>query len=676
MEDPQPAVNNHNSNNTNDSEDEETRLRRQRAAEEAMEQMLLAQEAEEEAAAALGEFVDDTQIPNEEFHDEPVLFPNGDERDGGVGQDDPLLMMNGHDNPHNYDDHQHRRKTPSYIQTSFFAAFALIYYALRTRQQWYLALVYLSSRKWAYIVLGNALVASLIAIFQFFTNFFMNGLRLAEAEGLGDFFRWNVTETCLALTMFRSELNIQTGILFLILVLAKCLHWVADMREGHLRMTEEAVIVNPETGRLGLRWSHFRLLLCLVVLQLFDILAVVQCGYDIMNKGPSVSILFAFEGAILLVSVASNITLWHLHAIDGFMHYLHETMGPERSMHRWIHPWKDHKATLVFAVEVQAQAAKFLFYVTFFAIVMTYYGMPINLFREVYMSFNALKQRLVAFSKYRQLMASMNRFATPTEEELAEDSSCIICRDEMTVETTKKLPGCGHLFHKSCLREWLVQQQSCPTCRGDISTMEVRQQQQEQADRERAERQQQQEEEEREEQAGEEDSSERQDQNVQAQATEGSQTPQSQLESPPPTVQNPPSTSSNGDGAPRSTIRFAQDGNDEDGKMPAARSSLSSSIIREKRERTSFPRPRRDDYGENAFPAFYRVVQDQGASVYNNGTTVSFVIREVPFGVIVLGKELVWRECDGASQLMVRMPDGWIKEEELERIVAVPASSQ
>jgi hypothetical protein len=38
----------------------------------------------------------------------------------------------------------------------------------------------------------------------------------------------------------------------------------------------------------------------------------------------------------------------------------------------------------------------------------------------------------------------------------------------------KKLPICGHIFHKHCLREWLVQQQSCPTCRSDIQANEIK----------------------------------------------------------------------------------------------------------------------------------------------------------------------------------------------------------
>ena len=377
--------------------------------------------------------------------DDDVIF------DDDRGEEDvpfEAAANNNNNNIHNLNQETTSKGSPiSYVKASFLAAFVLLFFAFRSRGQWYLALVFLSSSKWAYIVLGNALVAFLIWIFQLFTGIFMNGLRLAEAEGLGDFFRWNVTETCLALTIFRSELNVKTGVLFLMFVLAKCIHWVVDLREQHLRMTEEAIVTMPNSSRWpALRWPHVKLLMCLYLLQLVDILAVMQCGWDILKNGPSVSILFAFEGAIMLTSVVSNVLLWHLHFLDGLFHFAHETTGPSNPMHRWIHPWKDHKATLVFAVEVQAQAAKFCFYITFFAIVMTYYGLPINLIREVYLSFHSLLQRLNAFRKYRKLMASMNRFQNPTAEELEEEHTCIICRDEMMVETAKRLPGCGHMY--------------------------------------------------------------------------------------------------------------------------------------------------------------------------------------------------------------------------------------
>lgn len=642
MEDPQTT--------DQDRNEEEQR----RAAEAAMEEFLRAQEE------------DDEHIPNELAENnlglEPEAANEGFQEEAWVSPQKPFRL--------------------SYVSTSFLVAFAMLFYALRSRQQWYLALVYLSSSKWAYIVLGNALVATLMSIFSITTNVFLNGLRLHEAEGLGDFFRWNVTETCLALTMFRSELDVKTGVLFLILVLAKCLHWVFELREQHLRMTEEAVVAHASTGWPGIQWPHLKLFMGLILFQLLDILAVIECGMTIMKTGPSVAILFAFEGAILLVSVMSAILLWYLHVLDGLFHFAHEKTQPGDFFHKWIHPWKDYKATLVFAVEVQAQAAKFFFYVSFFGIVMTYYGLPINLFREVYMSFQALKQRVTAFGKYRQLMANMDRFKNPSEEELEEAGlTCIICRDDMTVDTSKRLPGCGHLFHKSCLREWLVQQQSCPTCRGDITEMQERQRQRDAAEelqRQLDERQQQQ---------NEERDTTPVDETSPQDAPDGSTVPdllerkeESQLsqvdEAPrpkdPPKYSNP-STSAT---APKPVTKSVELNEplrlDGDDRKRAA-------IRREKHVRILPPHVRIADADplrneKAAFPAFYRVSEDDGASVYNNGDAITFEIRKVPFGVIVLGTELSWRSVDedGSNVLMVRLPDGWVKDSQLERVAAVP----
>ena len=106
------------------------------------------------------------------------------------------------------------------------------------------------------------------------------------------------------------------------------------------------------------------------------------------------------------------------------------------------------------------------------------YGMPINIFREVYVSFQLLRRRLIAFNNYRQLTHNMDsRFESITDEDELDNlgHSCIICRDQMDLlGGCKKLPGCGHAFHTHCLREWLVQQQTCPTCRSDIVANEAR----------------------------------------------------------------------------------------------------------------------------------------------------------------------------------------------------------
>jgi len=546
------------------------------------------------------------------------------------------------------DDHQHHRdegeqaapepelETParplriSYTQASFGAALGVLWYALRTRQQWYLALVFISSSKCAYIVLGNALIALCISLFRFFTNIFLGGLRLVESEGLGDFFRWNVTETCLALTMFRSEISVQTCILFLFLVLVKCLHWVVELREGHLRMTQEAVVAVQRgafmQGFPTLTKSTFGIWAFLQVLFVLDVAGVAFCAHHIYLEGPSVYLLFGFEAAILFVTSVSLSSLWYLHVLDGFLHYLHDETRINVS--RMLHIWKDRKATIIFAIEVQAQGAKFLAYIAFFAVVLTYYGIPINLFREVYMSFQSLKNRLIAFAKYNQLMTSMNRFESiDSDDELDKvGRTCIICRDDMTLGDSKKLPGCGHAFHKSCLREWLVQQQTCPTCRGDISVMEgrARQERQQQAAAEAARA-----------------NSERQRQDEGTAESIHAVVPS-------PTNDSPP--------LPNNLV------------YPEHPASVHDPIFA-------------DHFAPNSqiehltFPALYQVSSATGAQVVRDDGSICRIIS-FNKGVLVIGSK--WQVVSLADnsthrRLFLQVPDGWIPESEVKSLLRIPA---
>jgi hypothetical protein len=47
-----------------------------------------------------------------------------------------------------------------------------------------------------------------------------------------------------------------------------------------------------------------------------------------------------------------------------------------------------------------------------------------------------------------------------------EDANCSVClSDYEPGEILRKLPVCSHLFHQSCIDEWLVAHQTCPLCR-------------------------------------------------------------------------------------------------------------------------------------------------------------------------------------------------------------------
>ena len=122
-------------------------------------------------------------------------------------------------------------------------------------------------------------------------------------------------------------------------------------------------------------------------------------------------------------------------------------------------------------------------------LIMTFYGLPLNIIRDVYLTARSFITRVRALVRYHNATRDMDRrYPDATEAELSEmsDRTCIICREEMYTRnaqpqpgegnadgqapnyaegpnmTAKKLP-CGHIFNFQCLRSWLERQQSCPT---------------------------------------------------------------------------------------------------------------------------------------------------------------------------------------------------------------------
>jgi len=55
-------------------------------------------------------------------------------------------------------------------------------------------------------------------------------------------------------------------------------------------------------------------------------------------------------------------------------------------------------------------------------------------------------------------------------EEMRQAAQCVICcADFEAHERLSRLPGCGHLFHDSCVMQWLERSSNCPICRGNLA---------------------------------------------------------------------------------------------------------------------------------------------------------------------------------------------------------------
>jgi hypothetical protein len=91
---------------------------------------------------------------------------------------------------------------------------------------------------------------------------------------------------------------------------------------------------------------------------------------------------------------------------------------------------------------------------------------------RIFQSTKELIENFSELNRFRKMTINLNNsMSSPTEEELQNlsDHLCIICRDDITLETSKKL-HCGHIFHIVCLQNWMIRQYCCPTCLMVISS--------------------------------------------------------------------------------------------------------------------------------------------------------------------------------------------------------------
>lgn len=107
----------------------------------------------------------------------------------------------------------------------------------------------------------------------------------------------------------------------------------------------------------------------------------------------------------------------------------------------------------------------------FLSFVMTrMHTFPLFAIRPFYLTMRSVQKAIHDVIQSRRAIHAMNNlYPLATEQELLDgDNTCIICREEMTLESAPKKLPCNHIFHPNCLRSWFQRQQTCPTCRTDV----------------------------------------------------------------------------------------------------------------------------------------------------------------------------------------------------------------
>ncbi|ORZ11572.1 hypothetical protein BCR42DRAFT_332576 [Absidia repens] len=338
-------------------------------------------------------------------------------------------------------------------------AVGVVLSAFTQRANFYSACVYLSKSSACMMILLNmGLFVSIIAGKSLQAIFF-GRLRAIEVEHLYERSWYAVTETCLAMTIFREEFDLQFVVVFTTLLFLKIFHWLCQDRVEFMEQT-------PSHGTV----FHMRMVNMMLLLFLLDYSLASHAIHATWTKGPNMMIMFGFEYTIMLCSILSSICKYTLNVIDL----------------RSQEPWEG-KSMYVFFVDLLTDFLKLVTYIVFFVIICFYYQLPLHIVRDVYVTFRSFIQKCRDLYRYRRATRNMDQlYPNASLDDLSQssDSTCIICREEMVASTTstpppsaaaddnnnnnnnldqpKKLP-CGHIFHFHCLRSWLERQQTCPT---------------------------------------------------------------------------------------------------------------------------------------------------------------------------------------------------------------------
>ncbi|KAI6135786.1 hypothetical protein EV401DRAFT_1844089 [Pisolithus croceorrhizus] len=359
-----------------------------------------------------------------------------------------------------------------YALVSSVAVITTIANALKRHSNFYSLTIYLSKSNRSVLILANFGLLFALLCGRAAQCIFFGALRPQEIERLYDRLWFFVTESLLAFTIFRDDFDIPFVLMFGFLLFIKSFHWLASDR---IEWMDQRPYPGPPTQ------FHIRMGSLMFLLWSIDVSMFAFAVESTTKNGVSGVMMFASEYAILMAS-ALNITAKYLICVMDLRRA--RQRGGENAP-----PWQN-KSMWVFYVELVTDFLKLSTYLVFFMLIVAFYGLPLNIIRDVYLTGKSFISRLRALFRYRAATRNMEeRYPDATEQEMLvlTDRTCIICREEMLIRgnsgedgssaspasydgpntTPKKLP-CGHIFHFYCLRSWLERQQSCPTCRRSV----------------------------------------------------------------------------------------------------------------------------------------------------------------------------------------------------------------
>ena len=303
----------------------------------------------------------------------------------------------------------------------------------------YAATVLLSKTSFGQMNLFGFICSISYTFHRILLKIFFEPLRTVEREHLKERAWIHITESIFALSMFRNGMSLPLALVAVGLFLLKSLFWVTIDRIDYIGQ------FNFDKG------YYIKLSLFVVALNMVNYYVI---DYAIQQTLIKLSpwIMFGFDHLLIEIEFLTFMFKYAFFLVEI-------NNGPV-----------EYKASFMKKVELFAEFLKFTSLLAFFSYITQFYGLPIYLLRDLYISGRSFINKIREYIRYRKATLDMDRrypTASATDIEAMNDITCIICREDLrpNVELQRlkpKILPCGHVFHFACLLSWLERQQSCP----------------------------------------------------------------------------------------------------------------------------------------------------------------------------------------------------------------------
>ncbi|KAG2381784.1 hypothetical protein C9374_006168 [Naegleria lovaniensis] len=336
---------------------------------------------------------------------------------------------------------------------SIFLTTILIAHTANQYSQFYLIVVNLISSKLGKIILITDLILLIIYFGMGLVKIFFGSLRIYEQEIVWEKGYFALIETCLAMTIFREELSTRMLAMMMTSLFLKIFHWICELRVKHLESL-------PQTSNS----TFARIYSCLLLLLSCDAYFASTLTMHYLKEGVTLRVLFLSDFLILsIIALCVSVRLC--------FHAYNLSKQDAEGNSEW-----ESRDVSVFYLEITSELLQSMVYLSFFLVIMSKYGLPFHLLRNIYITIGNVRKKITDLINYRRAAYTLDqKFENATQSQLDEyDGVCVVCREDMITNTPQnpiKVLPCGHLFHSKCLRGCLERSQECPTCRRPIDVL-------------------------------------------------------------------------------------------------------------------------------------------------------------------------------------------------------------